>query len=263
MRTNQVAVAPTIPRAAAWEDLGLVLDPNGLLFPDLSPAQYAALKADVKMHGLREPIWLTRNGALLDGRHRKRACNELGIKCPTRVYTGDNPTAFVTSLNLHRRHLTTRERAEIAARIATLVRGTNQYKVKRMDASNDASSKKSRTGTSIKEAAKLMKVSAMSVTRAKVRLRPKQAPVSHAAKRTASDERLSMTLLARPQKPAAPPPLLERERALRRAVAQVRVQYPYEERGQFIRLLLEIVDNWDSHARGGIPLAEWRDPTRT
>jgi ParB-like chromosome segregation protein Spo0J len=244
----------------------MVLDPGALLFPDLSSEQYAALKRDIKAHGLREAIWITRDGSLLDGRHRKRACNELGVKCPTRVYTGDNPLAFVASLNLHRRHLTTRERAEVAARIATLSRGRPGAK---RNPSNDGFKKgrrlqgAPRAAVTTKAAAKLMRVSTSSVERAKARLAPKASPVSRAAKMPASDERLSITLLARPQEPEPVLSLLERERALRRAVAQIRVQYPYEERGQFIRLLLEIVENWDSHARGGIPLAEWRDPTRT
>ena len=72
--------------------------------------------------GLHEPIWLY-EGQILDGRNRYRACQELGIPCPTRVYEGQEPLAFNLSLNLHRRHLNESQRAMVAERLATLPEG--------------------------------------------------------------------------------------------------------------------------------------------
>lgn len=70
----------------------------------MSDAEYQALKADIAEHGVREPIWTWR-GTVLDGRHRERACDELGIPVPARVYEGDEASLvpFVVSLNLKRR----------------------------------------------------------------------------------------------------------------------------------------------------------------
>jgi hypothetical protein len=62
-------------------------------------------------------------GAVLDGRNRSRACDELGITPTTVQYTGTDPIGFVIDKNIHRRHLDTSQRAMIAARLATLKHG--------------------------------------------------------------------------------------------------------------------------------------------
>jgi ParB-like chromosome segregation protein Spo0J len=85
---------------------------------------FAALVADIETYGVREPAW-TWNKQVIDGRHRLRACEELGIKCPTREYEGTEAelVAFVLSLNLKRRHLDTSQRAMVAAALAKLPHG--------------------------------------------------------------------------------------------------------------------------------------------
>lgn len=93
--------------------------PAAEIFPRMSEAEYQALKADVERHGVREPVW-TYQGQLLDGRHRERACRELGIECPTRECDGDDPVAFVVSVNLKRRHLNESQRAVVAKRLSTM-----------------------------------------------------------------------------------------------------------------------------------------------
>jgi hypothetical protein len=44
-----------------------------------------------------------------------------------REYTGDDPAAFVISLNLKRRHLNETQRSMAAGRLATISHGTNQW----------------------------------------------------------------------------------------------------------------------------------------
>lgn len=81
--------------------------------------------ADIREHGLREPIWLHKDGSILDGRRRYRACGEAGVKLHSRTYTGpdDGLVAFVISMNLHRRHLNESQGAMVAARVATMRQG--------------------------------------------------------------------------------------------------------------------------------------------
>lgn len=78
--------------------------PVATLFPDLSPADYAVLKADIRRHGVKVPI-LVYQGQILDGRHRYRACRELGRPCPMTEWAGGDAWLEVQSRNLVRRHL--------------------------------------------------------------------------------------------------------------------------------------------------------------
>lgn len=96
------------------------------LFPLMQGREFDELVADIRAHGLREPITVL-DGQILDGRNRWRACEASGVH-PTLVeYDGDDPLAWVISLNLHRRHLDESQRGMVAAKIATLPKGANQH----------------------------------------------------------------------------------------------------------------------------------------
>jgi hypothetical protein len=83
-------------------------------FPLLDGAEYEALREDIRIHGLREPI-LVYEGKALDGRNRLRACKELGIEPRTRTWDGKgSAVALVVSMNLHRRHLSASQLAACA-----------------------------------------------------------------------------------------------------------------------------------------------------
>ena len=84
------------------------------LFPPMEETAYRSLVADIQEHGLRESIW-TYQGKIIDGVHRFRACTHVGIEPTYREWDGkDSLTAFVVSLNLERRHLTSSQRAVLA-----------------------------------------------------------------------------------------------------------------------------------------------------
>ena len=91
--------------------------PAAELFPFMSDEELAELAADIRAHGLLEPIVLL-DGLVLDGRNRLRACEAAGVE-PRFVDwdgTGD-PAVWVISKNLKRRHLSTSQRAMVAAKL--------------------------------------------------------------------------------------------------------------------------------------------------
>jgi hypothetical protein len=100
--------------------------PLAAAFPLMEGEDYSSLVADIREHGLCEPI-LLHEGLVLDGRNRLRACIDAGIRPRFVHYAGDDPVTYVISLNLRRRHLDSSQRAMIAARLATLKLGANQH----------------------------------------------------------------------------------------------------------------------------------------
>ncbi|MGO1541409.1 MAG: DNA N-6-adenine-methyltransferase [Luteimonas sp.] len=98
------------------------IHPIANIFPSMSDSEFQALKADIEQYGQREPVWLYED-KVIDGRHRMRACDELGLPLRTEVYDGFDATAFVVSLNLHRRHLDESQRAKVAAKLANIAQG--------------------------------------------------------------------------------------------------------------------------------------------
>jgi site-specific DNA-methyltransferase (adenine-specific) len=83
----------------------------------MSDEEYRQLVLDIKENGLREAIWV-HQGKIIDGRNRYRACIELGIEPCYREWNGNGSLVqFVVSLNLHRRHLTSSQKAVVALEI--------------------------------------------------------------------------------------------------------------------------------------------------
>ncbi len=100
----------------------LEFHPLANIFPLLEGPDFAELVADIKAHGLHEPI-VVYEDKVLDGRNRLA----VGIEPTFTAYTGDDPVAYVVSLNLRRRHLDESQRAMVAAKLATLKLGDNQH----------------------------------------------------------------------------------------------------------------------------------------
>ena len=86
-------------------------------FPLLFGREYEELVKDIQSHGQLHPV-VFHDNQLLDGRNRLRACTELGITPKqTKWSAPDGVTAgeWIVSTNLQRRHLTSQQRAMIAA----------------------------------------------------------------------------------------------------------------------------------------------------
>lgn len=93
--------------------------PYAELFPLLDGDDFEKLKADIAENGLQQPVLLSSDGRIADGRNRYRACYELGIDPDYITHRGDDASLLkrVISLNLHRRHLTAGQRAMLALEI--------------------------------------------------------------------------------------------------------------------------------------------------
>ena len=92
--------------------------PAARLFPLIKGDEFEALVDDIRENGQREPILLHPDGSILDGRNRYLACRKLGIEPKSEHWDGEgSPEEIVLSLNLHRRHLSSAQRAAIAVEI--------------------------------------------------------------------------------------------------------------------------------------------------
>ena len=92
------------------------------LFPMCTDAEIQELAADIAKNGLRQPIVIDSDEMILDGRHRAAACKIAGVD-PTYepfVGTDEEKLSYVVSVNLHRRHLKTSQRAMVAAKLLPL-----------------------------------------------------------------------------------------------------------------------------------------------
>jgi hypothetical protein len=108
------------------------LHPACAAFPALPQHDLDELAEDIRKRGLIEPVTLTPNGLLLDGRCRWDACELAGAVPHSIVYDGDDPIGFVLSKNKHRRHLDKSQLAMAVARLANLQNGSNQYESRRV-----------------------------------------------------------------------------------------------------------------------------------
>ncbi len=89
------------------------------IFPRLSMDDLAELADDIEANGLHDPIELL-DGKIIDGRNREIACRIAGVEPEYIDVKITDPVAYVMSKNLHRRHLTTGQRAMVAAKMKEL-----------------------------------------------------------------------------------------------------------------------------------------------
>lgn len=152
--------------------------PYAELFPMFQAADLAALARDIQKEGLKEKITtfpFQDEPSILDGRNREAACFIAEVEPQYEPYQGSDPLGYVLSRNLHRRHLSTDERSEIAAKLSTL-----------REASDDALTEEA--------AAEMLGVSRSSVQRAKRKKKePQKTDWSDAELKEDTDLRQALT----------------------------------------------------------------------
>jgi phosphohistidine swiveling domain-containing protein len=114
--------------------------PAANLFPMLAQSELETMAADIKANGQSVPIAVLNGAFIIDGRNRYAACKIAGVEPKTREMQSEfsseaDVIRYIISTNIHRRHLTTSQRAMIAAELANLMPGSNQHIHKLKDGS--------------------------------------------------------------------------------------------------------------------------------
>ena len=97
-----------------WRDKYKV-HPAADVFPMMSDEELAKLGEDIAKHGIREHIRFL-GDQLLDGRNRLEAAERVGFKVHAGYFDhlpAVDPVAYVISANIHRRHLTKAQQADL------------------------------------------------------------------------------------------------------------------------------------------------------
>jgi hypothetical protein len=146
--------------------------PAASIFPLMEGDEFEEFMQDIKENGQKQPI-ITYEGRIIDGRNRDRALRQLGRSPVYMEWDGKgNLTEYVVSLNLHRRHLTTNQRAMLGAKIReSLKEESRQRMAKTQFSANPAASviscyPQTPAGKSSEHAAAAVKTSAFNVEKA-------------------------------------------------------------------------------------------------
>ena len=95
------------------------------LVPEMITQEYDDLVNSIKDQGVRQPIHILSDKTVLDGRHRVRACKEIGIKeiqALSHELKEDEAIRFVTDTAVERRNLTSAQKIDIVLRSEELIR---------------------------------------------------------------------------------------------------------------------------------------------
>jgi hypothetical protein len=83
-------------------------------------SQFDQLVASIREHGLEQDLVKDRDGKLLDGRNRLKACMLVGVTPRFTTYNGEDCVDFVVRHNVTRRHLDKATLAFIAAEMVPM-----------------------------------------------------------------------------------------------------------------------------------------------
>jgi hypothetical protein len=117
--SGQVVPAPRVLPTSRWRSKYRV-HPAADVFQMMLDDELVELGENIKEHGLKHPIHFFGTGddaELMDGRNRLEAMERIGIidhvNIEKRYLTTGDPVEHIIGLNVHRRHLTKEQRAEM------------------------------------------------------------------------------------------------------------------------------------------------------
>ncbi|HBE68736.1 MAG TPA: hypothetical protein DDW52_11375, partial [Planctomycetaceae bacterium] len=144
------------------QSLEMEFHPAADLFPVMSESEFEALKKDIAENGLQQSI-VVRHGKIIDGRHRVRACNELGYDWSYHLVEYDDEemdeVSIALSLNMHRRHLSQSQLAMVADKVRGIYDEEAKERKKRKPKSVPVNSPEQKAGDSRDKAAETVGVS--------------------------------------------------------------------------------------------------------
>lgn len=91
--------------------------PAAALVPMMGDEDYLALVEDAKQNGFLNPVKVTNEGLLIDGRNRLCVSLDISLDVPIERYNPADPVQYVVSENVKRRHLTVGQQAMIGLEI--------------------------------------------------------------------------------------------------------------------------------------------------
>lgn len=94
------------------------------LVPEMTEIEYDEFIQSIREEGIRTPIHIQEDMTILDGRHRVRACREMGIthiQAIVHNLSSGDAVKFATTTAVNRRNLTPAQRIDIALRCTELL----------------------------------------------------------------------------------------------------------------------------------------------
>ena len=95
------------------------------LVPEMTKHEYDDLVNSIREQGVRQPIHILSDKTVLDGRHRVRACKEIGIKeiqALSHELDATKAIEFVVDTAIERRNLTKEQKIDIVLRSSGLIK---------------------------------------------------------------------------------------------------------------------------------------------
>lgn len=147
------------------------ISPFSAVFPPMADEEYAQFRDHIKANGLSDPVIYAdpRNGQIIEGRHRLHAVAEINdddlsdslVVMPAPIpppVMDDSIREFVLAKNMHRRHMTTGQRAMVAATLSNIDYNTTLTNLAKLARGESVDG-----GTTVTQAAEVMAVSPRAV----------------------------------------------------------------------------------------------------